>query len=98
LAHSENGKGDRNVLVSVATDKPVPISCRFRDKDTGESVPAPQVFAAPAGSIYYLNRPAELWQNLAGHPQGKDKKNPFNVWHDLGYAEMLWIKYKGEKS
>ena len=97
LAHSENGKGDRNVLVSVATDKPVPISCRFRDKDTGESVPAPQVFAAPAGSVYYLNRPAELWQNLAGHPQGKNKKNPFNVWHDFGYAEMLWIKYKGEK-
>ncbi len=94
LADPDSGSSDRNVLVSVATDKPVPISCRFRDKDTGESVPAPQVFAAPAGSVYYLERPTELWQNTK--EQG-DKKS-LKVWHDLGYAEMLWIKYSGEKS
>ena len=105
LYDPDSGSSDRRVLGSVATDKPVPISCRFRFHEKpkeGEedmpykerkSVPAPQVFAAPAGSVYYLNRPAELWQNLAGHPQGKDKDNPYKVWHDLGYAEMFWIKY-----
>lgn len=92
LSAADNGSSDRQVLVSVATDKPVPISCRFRNAEN-ESVPAPQVFAAPAGSVYYLNCPAGLWQNLVGHPQGKDKDNPYKVWHDLGYAEMFWIKY-----
>ena len=92
LADVDNGSSDRQVLVSVATDKPVPISCRFRDKETKESVPAPQVFAAPAGSVYYLERPAELWQNLPEYMQKKSLK----VWHDLGYAEMFWINYQGE--
>ena len=94
LADVDNGSSDRRVLVSVATDKPVPISCRFRDKETKESVPAPQVFAAPAGSVYYLERPAELWQNLPEYMQKKSLK----VWHDLGYAEMFWINYQGENS
>ena len=88
LADVDNGSSDRRVLVSVATDKPVPISCRFRNAEN-ESVPAPQVFAAPAGSVYYLDRPAELWQNLPEYMQKKSLK----VWHDLGYAEMFWIKY-----
>ena len=99
LAHAENVKPEKKVLVSVATDKPVPISCRFRNDD-GESVPAPQVFAAPAGSVYYLDRPTELWQNLIEDSEYfklKEKKN-LKVWHSLGYAEMLWIKYEGEKS
>jgi CRISPR-associated protein Cmr3 len=94
LADVDSGSSDRQVLVSVATDKPVPISCRFRDKETKESVPAPQVFAAPAGSVYYLERPAELWQNLPEYMQKKSLK----VWHDLGYAEMFWINYQGENS
>ena len=81
---------DRGVLVSMATDKPVPISCRFRNSEN-ESVPAPQVFAAPAGSVYYLERPAELWQNTKEYGNKKSLK----VWHDLGYAEMFWIKYEG---
>jgi len=94
LADVDSGSSDRRVLVSVATDKPVPFSCRFRDKETKESVPAPQVFAAPAGSVYYLDRPAELWQNLPEYMQKKSLK----VWHDLGYAEMFWINYQGENS
>lgn len=93
LADVDNGSSDRRVLVSVATDKPVPISCRFRNAEN-ESVPAPQVFAAPAGSVYYLERPAELWQNLPEYMQKKSLK----VWHDLGYAEMFWINYQGENS
>ncbi len=97
----QSGNG---VLVSVATEKPIPISCRFRQKlSAGEadipnkerkSIPAPQVFAVPAGSVYYLERPAVLWQSLPQHPKDKSKDNPQKVWHDLGYAEMLWIKYK----
>ena len=93
LADVDNGSSDRQVLVSVATDKPVPISCRFRNAEN-ESIPAPQVFAAPAGSVYYLERPAELWQNLPEYMQKKSLK----VWHDLGYAEMFWINYQGENS
>jgi len=91
LADVDNGSIDRQVLVSVATDKPVPISCRFRNTEH-ESVPAPQVFAAPAGSVYYLNRPTELWQNL---PENAEKKS-LKVWREIGYAEMFWINYQGE--
>jgi CRISPR-associated protein Cmr3 len=101
LTHTPNGKPDKKMLVSVATEKPVPISCRFREKPkVGEedisykerkSIPAPQVFAAPAGSVYYLNRPAYLWQNL---PENAEKES-LKVWRELGYAEMFWIKYQG---
>ena len=87
----ELAKDGNGVLVSVATDKPVPISCRFRNDD-GESVPAPQVFAAPTGSVYYLEKPVNLWQNL---PENAEKKS-LKVWRELGYAEMFWIKYQGE--
>jgi len=86
LAHTANKNQTKGELVSVATDKPIPISCRFRN-DLNESVAAPQVFAAPAGSVYYLNKPLQLWQ--AEH---KDKKS-LKVWQELGYAEILWIKY-----
>lgn len=74
-------------LVSFATDKPVPISCRYRDKqDNKKSIPAPQVFAAPPGSIYYLNNPQTLFQD---NPQTK-----VNTWRQLGYSELLWINYE----
>lgn len=92
LHDPDSGSSDRRVLVSVATDKPVPISCRFRNEE-GESIPAPQVFAAPAGSVYYLNRPTELWQNNKEHGDKKSLK----VWRELGYAEMFWINYQGVK-
>ena len=104
LTHTPNGKPDKKMLVSVATEKPVPISCRFREKPPKgqedisykerKSIPAPQVFAAPAGSVYYLNRPAQLWQNTAEH----GNKDSLKVWRELGYAEMFWINYQGENS
>ncbi|MFM6223619.1 MAG: type III-B CRISPR module-associated Cmr3 family protein, partial [Dolichospermum sp.] len=51
-------------FVSMATDRPVPISCRIREKqDNTKSIPAPQVFAAPPGSLYYLNKPQGLFQD-----------------------------------
>ncbi len=88
LAHTVNKNQIKGELVSVATEKPIPISCRFRN-DVNESVAAPQVFAAPAGSVYYLNKPSGLWRDS---PEHKDKKS-VKGWQELGYAEILWIKY-----
>ncbi|AFY51319.1 uncharacterized protein predicted to be involved in DNA repair (RAMP superfamily) (plasmid) [Nostoc sp. PCC 7524] len=72
-------------FVSMSTEKPVPISCRIRGEDN-KSIPAPQVFAAPPGSLYYLNKPQGLFQD--------NPESPVNNWRKLGYSEMLWIKYQ----
>lgn len=70
----------------MATEKPVPISCRFRDKnETNKSIPAPQVFAAPPGSLYYLNQPRSLFQD--------NEQTQVNKWRKLGYFELLWIRF-----
>jgi CRISPR-associated protein Cmr3 len=63
LEHTINPNQRTGNLVSVATDKAIPISCRVRDKDDGSSIPAPQVFAAPPGSVYYLKEPEGLFQD-----------------------------------
>ena len=82
-------------FVSMSTDRPVPISCRIRDeKDNTKSIPAPQVFAAPPGSLYYLNKPQGLFQDQEKvERNGDNKDNYVNNWRKLGYSEMLWIKY-----
>jgi CRISPR-associated protein Cmr3 len=79
-------------LVSVATDKPVPISCRIRD-EKNVSIPAPQVFAAPPGSIYYLEKPETLFQDNPGLNK-KGEPHKIQSWRQLGYSEMFWISYK----
>ncbi|AFZ61247.1 CRISPR-associated protein Cmr3 [Anabaena cylindrica FACHB-243] len=79
-------------FVGMATDKPVPISCRIRAKEDKTSIPAPQVFAAPPGSLYYLNKPQGLFQD--NKRLENDKENRVNNWRKLGYSEMLWIKYQ----
>lgn len=89
LAHAVDGEPQGKVLVSVATEKPVPVSCRFRDEES-KSIPAPQVFAAPPGSVYYLEKPVGLFQD-----EKSDKK--VHVWRKLGYSELLWISYKESK-
>jgi CRISPR-associated protein Cmr3 len=87
LAHTVHRNQTAGVLVSFATDKPVPISCRFRDKDDErKSIPAPQVFAAPSGSLYYLNQPQALFQD---NPNTK-----VHTWRKLGYSELLWIRFQ----
>lgn len=107
LAHTSNSNQKPGPLVSVATDKPVPISCRIRDtKDPKQkdlpvtqrsSIPAPQVFAAPAGSVYYLEQPADLFQD---QPKKIDKEsneeidNPVHNRRKLGYTEILWMNYE----
>ncbi len=70
-------------LVGVATDKPVMINGRIRSK-AGISIPSPQLFAAPPGSMYYLDRPQKLF-------------TPSIVSRDvrrLGYSELLWLTVK----
>jgi CRISPR-associated protein Cmr3 len=89
LAHTANSNQTPGNLVSVATEKAVPISARFRDKDDDtKSIPAPQVFAAPAGTVYYLNKPEGLFQDQSKH---NNKPNKVHHWRQLGYSELLWI-------
>ncbi|MEA5421094.1 type III-B CRISPR module-associated Cmr3 family protein [Spirulina sp. CCNP1310] len=78
-------------LVSVATGQPTAISGRLRDRcrNPGNSIPAPQVFAAPAGTQYYLNHPQPLHQNT---PNPQAKADPHR-WRKLGYTEMLWLPH-----
>ncbi len=85
LAHTANRNQTPGNLVSIATEKPVMISCRYRDKEENKSIPAPQVFAAAPGSLYYLNQPEGLFQD---NPDSK-----INFWRKLGYSELLWITY-----
>ncbi|PMB09389.1 type III-B CRISPR-associated protein Cas10/Cmr2 [Fischerella thermalis CCMEE 5273] len=86
LAHTVNQNQTPGDLVSMATEKPVPISCRFRDKnETNKSIPAPQVFAVPPGSLYYLNQPRSLFQD--------NEQTQVNKWRKLGYSELLWIRF-----
>lgn len=87
------------IFVSMSTDKPVPISCRIREKEDNtksitKSITAPQVFAAPPGTLYYLEKPQGLFQDTEILPNYK--KNRVNNWRQLGYSEMLWIKYQGK--
>jgi len=79
---------DSENLVSVATAQPTAISCRIKyDK---KSIPAPQVFAAPVGSQYYLNKAQLLYQDQA---EGNKKAQR---WRQLGYSELLWINFNKE--
>lgn len=89
LAHTANSNQKAGQLVSVATDRAVPISCRIVSKENS-SIPAPQVFAAPAGSIYYLQQPQELFQDS---DEGTEKAKR---WRQLGYSELLWIPFEVE--
>lgn len=83
-------------LISVATDKPVPISCRIQDKEgSGQSIPAPQVFAAPPGSVYYLKQPQQLYAEDPNAKLGAKGKALVRArrMRQLGYSELLWIPY-----
>lgn len=86
-------QSDGRGLVSAATAQPLPISCRIREKSEGrQSIPAPQVFAAPAGSQYYLTYPQPLYQDLEDERAKGNQKA--QRWRQLGYSELLWIKFK----
>ncbi|MCM1982963.1 type III-B CRISPR module-associated Cmr3 family protein [Lyngbya confervoides] len=83
LTHRSNPNQTPGPLVSVATAEAVPISSRFVESKTGRSRPAPQVFAAPPGSVYYLDHPEALFQDNPGVKAHRYRR--------LGYSEMLWI-------
>lgn len=84
---------EERVLAGVATAKPVAISCRIRDKKTGNSIPAPQVFAAPPGSVYYIDaeHPVQLFQDKPDARSQEKTKSRVCRWRQLGYSELLWI-------
>jgi CRISPR-associated protein Cmr3 len=86
LAHTTLANQKPGNLVSVATERPVPISGRICDRYDGKSIPAPQAFAAPPGSVYYLNQPQTLFQD---QPNAKA-----HHWRRLGYSELLWLPFK----
>lgn len=91
LAHCANRNQTAGNLVSVATAKPVVINGRIREANN--SIPAPQMFAAPPGSVYYLNEPQLLFaQNPASKP-GKALEGAKRL-QQLGYSQLLWISHK----
>jgi CRISPR-associated protein Cmr3 len=90
LAHTHNPNQTAGNLVSVATEKPTVISGRIHDKDNDNSIPSPQIFAAPPGSIYYLDRPQGLFGD--GGKVGKAVDKICNL-RKLGYSKLLWAKY-----
>lgn len=71
-------------LVSVATARAMPISSRLRDQQNHSSQPAPQVFAAPPGSTYYLEQPTPLFQD-------EHTDHPVHSWRTKGFSELLWL-------
>ena len=94
LQNPPNGNQTAGSLVSVATDRAVPISCRIRvdDKTNGngntrKSIPAPQVFAAPAGTVYYLSQPEALFQ------ERDTASKRVRKWRQRGYSELLWMTF-----
>lgn len=85
LAYTVNKNQKQGNLVSIVTDRPVPINGRFQSNN--QSIPAPQIFASPPGSVFYLNEPEPLFQDQENAPL-KVKR-----WRQLGYSELLWIPY-----
>lgn len=91
LAHTNNPNQTMGNLVSVATEQAIAISGRIRDRKDHSSIPAPQMFAAPAGSVYYLNQPQALFGAVEDTKAAKGVRDLQN----LGYSKLLWAKYSG---
>ena len=87
--HKPNPNRQPGNLMSVATEKAIPISGRIRDRQDNSSIPAPQMFAAPPGSVYYLNRP----QALFGVVEETKAAMRVRELQKLGYSKLLWAKY-----
>ena len=91
-------------LASVATERQVAISGRNDYSGEGEitkkSVPSPQVFAAPPGSVYYLEQPPHIYEGendgeeVALYQDSPTAPEPVQRWRKLGYSEMLWLPYR----
>jgi CRISPR-associated protein Cmr3 len=95
LAQVDNNNQTPGPLVSVVTEGALPISCRIRDKDDNtKSIPAPQVFAAPPGSLYYLNQPEPLFADEKANSKPGKALERAKRFRQLGYSELLWISYQ----
>lgn len=92
LAHTNNPNQTEGNLVSVATEKAIPISGRIRDHQDHSSIPAPQMFAAPPGSVYYLNQPQALFDPVT-EQAGTSGNRGIRGLKNLGYSRLLWAKY-----
>ncbi|NEO26374.1 MAG: CRISPR-associated protein Cmr3 [Kamptonema sp. SIO4C4] len=95
LAHTAKDNQTAGNLVSVATAKAVPIDGRIRDNkhNKGASIPAPQMFAAPAGTVYYLNEATGLFYEQSQAGEGKALAAVQRL-HQLGYSQLFWINYE----
>jgi CRISPR-associated protein Cmr3 len=93
LAHTSNPNQTPGNLVSVATEKAIPISGRIRDLDDKSSIPAPQMFAAPPGSVYYLDRSQPLFGDEEPTNESTAAKRARKL-RELGYSKLLWTKYE----
>ena len=80
-------------FISMATERAVPISPRIRDskEKKGNSIPAPQVFAAPPGTLYYLEKPQSLFADQEQAPRHLKQTR------QLGYSQLLWLTFKEAK-
>ncbi|MGK7886907.1 MAG: type III-B CRISPR module-associated Cmr3 family protein [Crocosphaera sp.] len=87
-AYPTNPNQEKGCLVSFVTDKPLAISNRMRFGQN-ISTPAPQVYAAPAGSVYYVESDSEI-----SLYQDSNASKQIQRWRDLGYSELLWISYQ----
>lgn len=94
LSNPSNPTQRRGALVSIATDKPVPISCCLRDRENNTSIPTPPVFAAPPGSTYYLDQPTALFAEAESKPTKALEKA--KSWRHLGYSELLWLPFNNQ--
>ncbi|MBE9242218.1 type III-B CRISPR module-associated protein Cmr3 [Synechocystis salina] len=74
-------------FISMATDRAIPISPRIRDRKRhhGSSIPGPQVFAAPPGTLYYLTHPQGLFADQDNAPRHLKQTR------QLGYSHLLWV-------
>lgn len=90
LAYPIDEHQPAGALVSLAAPHPMPINCRSLSKTTSaENVSTVQVFAAPAGSVYFMEYPVPLFQD---QPFLKDGRlNKVHIWRKLGYSELLWL-------
>jgi CRISPR-associated protein Cmr3 len=94
LAQPSNPNQTPGNLVGVATEKAISISGRIRDKYDNNSIPSPQMFAAPPGSIYYLTQPQHLFGETEIELETKAVIKVREL-RKLGYSKLLWTKYQG---
>lgn len=108
LAHSKQTQPSKPpLLVSYATEKPLVISGRMSvspDRDPSQALdfPAPQIFAAPPGSLYYLDQsPPQLgkdrwpYGDVGLFQDSTQAPGTVRRWRELGYSELFWIHPQG---